>query len=274
MTDETDRTDGTDRTDSTDSTDGTDRTGRTGTDRAAWKIGELAQATGLTVRTLRHYDEIGLLVPSGRTAAGHRTYDPDDVTRLYRIVALRGLGLALEEVGRALAAGGVPPRDLVAEQLARVEGRLVAAQVLRERLRAVLAVLDAEGQPSSADLLDVIERMQMYERYYTQEQLAQLAERRGALGEDAIRSVEQEWPQLTARVQAAMDAGTDPADPEVQALARRWRELVEAFTGDEGIRAAAQRVGDEQGDALREQHEGMPTPQLGEYVQRAWAAAG
>jgi DNA-binding transcriptional MerR regulator len=68
----------------------------------AWKVGALAQATGLTVRALHHYDHIGLLSPSMRTAAGHRLYTADDVTRLYRIRLLRGLGFPLEQIASVL----------------------------------------------------------------------------------------------------------------------------------------------------------------------------
>jgi hypothetical protein len=52
-------------------------------------VGHLARATGLTVRTLHHWDEIGLLRPAERSGAGHRRYSAEDVERLYRIVALR-----------------------------------------------------------------------------------------------------------------------------------------------------------------------------------------
>ena len=68
----------------------------------AWKVGALAKATGLTVRALHHYDHIGLLSPSMRTAAGHRLYTADDVTRLYRIRLLRGLGFPLEQIASVL----------------------------------------------------------------------------------------------------------------------------------------------------------------------------
>ena len=67
-----------------------------------WKIGELARRTGLTVRTLHHYDEIGLLSPAERSDGGHRVYDEADVQRLYRIVSLRSLGFPLDAIARAL----------------------------------------------------------------------------------------------------------------------------------------------------------------------------
>jgi DNA-binding transcriptional MerR regulator len=67
-----------------------------------WKVGELAGATGLTVRALHHYDRLGLLVPSQRTHAGHRLYGEADVSRLYHVLALRDLGFSLAEVGELL----------------------------------------------------------------------------------------------------------------------------------------------------------------------------
>lgn len=67
-----------------------------------WRIGELARETGLTVRTLHHYDQLGLLSPPARTEGGHRCYASSDVRRLHRIVALRSLGISLEQVGTLL----------------------------------------------------------------------------------------------------------------------------------------------------------------------------
>ncbi|MGI5291525.1 MerR family transcriptional regulator [Nonomuraea polychroma] len=87
-----------------------------------WKIGQLAAATGVTVRTLRHFDQIGLLCPAERSAAGHRVYTGDDVRRLYRILALRELRLPLAEIARSL--DGADLRETIAGQLEQVERRL------------------------------------------------------------------------------------------------------------------------------------------------------
>lgn len=70
--------------------------------KTATKVGALAEASGLTVRTLHYCEEIGLLVPSQRSAAGHRLHVRDDVERLYRVRVLRRLGLSLDEIGNAL----------------------------------------------------------------------------------------------------------------------------------------------------------------------------
>ena len=65
-------------------------------------MGRLARRLGLTVRTLHHYDEIGLLVPSRRSGAGYRLYTEDDLTRLQHVVVYRRLGFALEEIALLL----------------------------------------------------------------------------------------------------------------------------------------------------------------------------
>jgi MerR family transcriptional regulator, thiopeptide resistance regulator len=81
------------------------------------RVGEVASATGLTVRTLHHYDEIGLLVPSERSGAGYRLYGDGDLRRLYRILALRGMGFTLEEIASTLAREGEDPRPALRRHL-------------------------------------------------------------------------------------------------------------------------------------------------------------
>ncbi|HEY4614019.1 MAG TPA: MerR family transcriptional regulator, partial [Citricoccus sp.] len=66
-------------------------------------VGETASATGVTVRTLHHYDRIGLVTPAARSSAGYRLYAPADVDRLQQVVAYRRLGLGLEDIAAALA---------------------------------------------------------------------------------------------------------------------------------------------------------------------------
>lgn len=77
----------------------------------------MARATGLTVRALHHYDRLGLLVPSDRSFAGYRLYGDPDVRRLYRIVALRRLGLRLDAIAALLNGGELDLADLLDRQL-------------------------------------------------------------------------------------------------------------------------------------------------------------
>lgn len=235
------------------------------------KIGELAKATGLTVRALHHYDEIGLLTPSGRSEAGYRLYSPGDVQRLFRIRALRRLGLGLDAVAAALEGDGDDLHGVVAAQLERVRHDIALQRRLQERLDQVLAAVGAGGEPSSEQLLDTIEVMTMTESYYTPEQQAALEERRDQLGPDGMQRVQQEWVDLIAEAEAERAAGTDPLDPRVQALAARWRGLIAQFTGgDEGTRASLNRLYAEQGP--KRVSRGMVDPALMEYLRPALEA--
>jgi MerR family transcriptional regulator, thiopeptide resistance regulator len=93
-------------------------------------VGELAAATGLTVRTLHHYDSLGLVCPSERTAAGHRRYRPADVEQLYRVQALRALDLSLREVADLFATGTrADLADVVARQVGQVRERIEDHQI-------------------------------------------------------------------------------------------------------------------------------------------------
>ena len=72
------------------------------TSRRTYQVKEAAELSGVSVRTLHHYDEIGLLVPARRSAAGYRLYDDDDLLRLQQILIGRELGLPLEAIRRSL----------------------------------------------------------------------------------------------------------------------------------------------------------------------------
>jgi len=95
------------------------------------KVGELAKRTGLTVRTLHHYDAIGLLKPSARSEADYRLYNQADVGRLHAIQALRHLGLSLADIGDMLARGGEGLGDTVARQIRALDHEITQATELR-----------------------------------------------------------------------------------------------------------------------------------------------
>lgn len=101
------------------------------------------------MRTLHHWDELGLLSPAERTPAGYRLYGEEEVRRLYRIVALRGLGLTLEQVGAALDDGEL--RELVRRQIEALDRRMEHDARLRRRLVRMLESDD------SSDLLATVE---------------------------------------------------------------------------------------------------------------------
>ncbi|HYO61248.1 MAG TPA: MerR family transcriptional regulator [Actinomycetota bacterium] len=239
-----------------------------------WRVGELAAATGLTVRTLHHYDEIGLLKPSARTAAGHRLYSAGDVRRLYSIVALRQLGFSLGDVGDLIEREGADPRGATRRRLTELDRQIGAQQRLRRRLAGLLEALERDGDVTTKELVEIVEEMTMHERYYTPEQLAELERRREELGGDAaMKKAEQDWADLIAAVRAEKERGTDPADPRMQELAARWTGLIEQFTGgDPEITKSLKTMYEQESPAKASR--GMVDPELMEYAQRAIAARG
>jgi DNA-binding transcriptional MerR regulator len=102
-------------------------------------IGEVAQQSGISARMLRHYDRIGLVRPSGRTAGGYREYSEADLRRLFHVEGLRSLGLALQEIASVLDGVSFSPAAMVEELIAATRERLEREQELLRRLSWVRA---------------------------------------------------------------------------------------------------------------------------------------
>jgi DNA-binding transcriptional MerR regulator len=137
-------------------------------------VGQVAERYGVTVRTLHHYDQIGLLVPSGRSAAGYRLYRHGDLERLAAIVVYRRLGFALEEVRRILDGGD--PIEHLRRQRAAISSRI-------DELRGLLGAIDRALES------------QMNDRPITSEDMAELF---GEGYDDAVAEAEQRWGHTEA----------------------------------------------------------------------------
>jgi len=216
---------------------------------SSFKVGDLARLAGVSVRTLHHYEEIRLLVPSGRTDTGHRRYARSDVARLARIKALTALGFSLEQVRTCLDDESWSPLRLIETHLQRARETLEEQRSLCERLERLRSDLQ-QGGDDIEHFIETVEVMNMIERYYTPEQLATLA-KRGEDMADEKKAVEDAWQALFGEVKAELDRGTPPEAPAAQALAQRWRELTErtvaGFTGgDPGVKASLDRLYAEQ----------------------------
>jgi len=193
------------------------------------KIGELAARTGLTIRTLHHYDRIGLLSPSARTPAGYRLYQHSDMARLHRIMALRKFGLSLAEIATSLAKPDLPLGAIVQQQIAMLEQQIAKASSLRERLRDLQQQLAQGQEPELAEWLTTMEQMTMYDKYFSPQELQQLP----MLSNPAI---EQEWQALVARVRAMQASGADAQSEQAQAIATEWMvKLARDTNADPGL---------------------------------------
>ncbi|GAA2208820.1 MerR family transcriptional regulator [Nonomuraea monospora] len=233
----------------------------------SWKIGELATATGVTVRTLRYFHQIGLLCPAGRSSAGHRVYTDGDVRRLYQILALRELRLPLSEIARSL--DGADLQETIQRQIEQAGHRLAAQHALLHRLSTVAEGLRQARQPSIDQLMKTMEAM-MQARHFTPDQLAQFEGRHRELGQEGLAHRLRGLEQLAAQAGTHAGRGTDPADPAVQELARRWTEAVLELVG--GDRTALSALYDKiDAKGAEAATKGILTSATWSYLKRAFA---
>jgi DNA-binding transcriptional MerR regulator len=240
-----------------------------------WKVGTLASATGLTVRTLHHYDHIGLVSPSGRTPSGHRLYEESDVHRLYQVLALRQLGLPLDRV-RVVMAGQASVAEVLAAHHGFLTDQLGSVRALRARVGALASTMSQRSATPVEDFLELIQKViamdDTVRKYFTDEQLADLAERREHLGEDAITKTQEGWAELLPKVTEAVESGIDPSSPQAQAMAARWMKLLEQFHGgDQGLRDGLYRMQADNAEQIEQQH-GGPSPAALEFIRVANSA--
>lgn len=196
-----------------------------------YQVGEVAELTGVSVRTLHHYDRMGLLRPQRRTAAGYRLYGEQELLRLQQILTLRYLGFPLKRIGELLDR---PDFDLVASL--RVQER-----VLRERMAELEGIATVLGElvtayrqdgawnwdlvihASEAVATGLAQQENTMSDLFTSEQLQQFAELAERTPAEEMAAIQDGWAALLPEVRASYDL--DPTSVEAQALAERWEEL-------------------------------------------------
>jgi DNA-binding transcriptional MerR regulator len=122
-----------------------------------YHVKDLARLAGVSVRTLHHYDAIGLLVPKARTAAGYRLYTDPDLLRLQQILISRELGLSLEDIRRSLDDPQFDRRAALLEQRELLRGRAWQTEAMIHAIDVASAVLDGNGEKGVARVEDLFE---------------------------------------------------------------------------------------------------------------------
>jgi DNA-binding transcriptional MerR regulator len=202
-----------------------------------YRASEFARAAGVTVRALHHYDRLGLLKPTRRTASGYRLYSEQDFARLQQIVTLKFIGFSLKQIKDVLERDS---HDL--STTLRIQ-RIILLEKGRQVESAVHAIEEAEsllargGKPGREAFAKIIEVIEMQnntdwtKKYYSKEAQAKIAERQQTIPRETIEQGQRDWMTLIAEVEAAVKEGVDPASERAQGLAARWSELIRGFTG-------------------------------------------
>ncbi|NUP31204.1 MAG: MerR family transcriptional regulator [Streptomycetaceae bacterium] len=202
-------------------------------------VGQAAELAGVTVRTLHHYDEIGLLTPGGRTAAGYRRYDDADLERLRQILLYRELGFTLEEIAVILDDPDADPRAhlrrqhaLLRDRIARLRQMMAGVEFLMEAHKVGVNLTPAEKFEVFGDFDPDAYAAEAEERWGDTDAYAQSARRTSKYTKEDWARIRAESEDLGARWVAALDAG-EPADGQVAMdLAEEHRQQITKFYYD------------------------------------------
>lgn len=204
-----------------------------------YRASEFAELTGVTVRTLHHYDRVGLLKPTGRSAAGYRLYGGGDFARLQRVLTLKFMGLRLKQIKEVLGREELDLAGVLRLQREVLESRRAELDGALRAVREAETILARGGGPAWDEFKKIVEVIGMQhdnewmKKYYTEGQLEDLA-RRGT--PEVLERGQREWQKLIAEVEEAAREGVDPSSERAQSLAARWEGLIGEFTGgDPGI---------------------------------------
>ena len=199
-----------------------------------YHVREFAELAGVTVRALHHYDRLGLLKPRLRSEAGYRLYSERDLLRLEQIVVLKFLGLPLQSIGKMLNTRESVPETFRRQEYVLVEKRHELDRAI-DAIGNVRQALKHNHEPDWALITQIIRRIAMQNdadftsKYYSESAKAKIEERKAMWSPELQEQATRQWNELFRDVEAAL--GEDPAGPKAQALAARWRKLVEGFTG-------------------------------------------
>lgn len=239
---------------------------------ASYTVGTLARLAGVTVRTLHHYGDVGLLVPSARNAAGYRLYDAADADRLTRILYYRDLGFGLDDVA-ALLDGDTDTVDhlrtqhrLLTERLARVQELVTAIEREMEAHMSGIRLTPEEQLEIFGETWDPAYQAEAEQRWGDTEAWAQSQARTAQWTKEDWERVKTEGDALNARLAEAFTAGVEPGSDRANELAEQHRAELNRFydadhelhrgvvgftTGDERFRAQLEELAPGLADWLR-----------------------
>jgi DNA-binding transcriptional MerR regulator len=206
------------------------------TTERTYTIGELAELAHVSVRTLHHYDAIGLLSPSDRTAAGYRLYRHADLEDLQHILLSRELDFPLDAIGRLL-------RDPLFDRTAALKAQRDQLAARRQHMTTILAAIDAaldalsKGEPmKDADMFEVfgdfdptVHQAEVTERWGTTDAYTESARRTARYTKDDWKTIKAETGAVTDGLAAQLAAGASPDDPAVQALVDEHRAVIDRW---------------------------------------------
>ncbi|TCW23887.1 MerR family transcriptional regulator [Dietzia cinnamea] len=203
---------------------------------AGLTVGAAAALVGVSVRTLHHWDRIGLARASGRTWSGYRVYDDDDIARLHRVLVYRELGFPLAEIGALLDDPAVDERAHLSRQRRLLVERISHLQEMVSAVDRLKEAIDVNAPLTPEDRAEIFGtdwdpnwQDEAAERWGDTPQWEQSQQRTAKMGKEEWKRVKAETESLNADLAAAKRAGVDPGSAEAAALVERHRASISRF---------------------------------------------
>lgn len=200
-----------------------------------YQIGEVATLAKVSIRLLRHYDELGLLVPSGRSEAGYRLYAHGDLQRLQQILFYRTLEFPLDEIQRLMTAPDFDRHAALLQQRELIRQKAQQLGIVLNLIEQTIAESDPSGQEknpmSTKAMFEVFPDMKQeyqdeaQERWGNTEAWKQSAARWSKYTKADMERMKQEMAQVQAQLEKVFMAGTSPDAPEALAAIEAQRLL-------------------------------------------------
>lgn len=207
------------------------------------KIGEVAKKTGVSVRSLRHYDEIGLLKPSSHSESGYRLYTKADILRLQQIVSLKQMKFPLTRIQSMLGKDSMSLQQTLQLQQQFLEQQLTQQQTLSRRINQLLGRLKAHDDISLELIYQTMENIKMLEKYYTPEQLETLEKRPFHIDEMEGQKYSDAWDEIFSELEKLKSSGVKATDIKTKPIALKAKALIAKFTGgDKGIEQSLENM--------------------------------
>jgi DNA-binding transcriptional MerR regulator len=204
--------------------------------RRTYLVKDVAELTGVSVRALHHYDEIGLLVPRARTDSGYRLYDDEELLRLQQILVGRELGLTLEEIRQSLDDPRFDRQAALREQRRALEARAGRTAAMIRAVDHALAALEAAEGDTTMNPKELFEGFDpaRYEaeaevRWGGTAPFEESRRRTQAYTPDDWKRYAAEQADIYADAVALLRAGRSPDAPEAMDVAERHRALIDRW---------------------------------------------
>jgi DNA-binding transcriptional MerR regulator len=243
-------------------------------------IGELANRSNITVRTLRYYESKGLLSPA-RSEAGQRLYAYPDIMRLQQVQLLKRAGFTLAQIKAMLGSATIEARQVLGVQKQLLTKQLADTKASLAAIDDTLKQLDG----NETDLFTLCNMIKMgesamstekwqkvWDKFYTPEENARWAAAKEAVPEDIQRAHEAAWPDILARTEKLV--GTDPASEEAQALLLEWNAMTQViYDIDPTLTRAAAKLYDNMDEWPEDGPEKPFSPEVWDFIQKAQKVA-